>query len=72
MWAGMTLRGNKVPEGMLINNGATISYTTAVDATYYARFEKKFTLNISKIDGDQSTEDNKVPLAGAGLPYTKG
>ena len=57
--------GNKVPEGMLINNGATISYTTAVDATYYARFEKKFTLNISKIDGDQSTEDNKVPLAGA-------
>ena len=57
--------GNKVPEDMLINNGATISYTTAVDATYYARFEKKFTLNVSKIDGDQSTSENKVPLAGA-------
>lgn len=57
--------GNKVSEGMLINGGVTISYTTAVDATYYARFEKKFTLNVSKIDGDQSTSENKVPLAGA-------
>ena len=57
--------GNKVPEGMLINGGVTISYTTAVDATYYARFEKKFTLNVSKIDGDRSTSENKVPLAGA-------
>lgn len=57
--------GNKVSDSMLTNNGATISYTTAVDATYYARFEKKFTLNVSKIDGDQSTSENKVPLAGA-------
>ena len=57
--------GNKVPDEMLTNNGATISYTTAVDATYYARFEKKFTLDVSKIDGDQSTSENKVPLAGA-------
>ena len=57
--------GNKVPDEMLINGGVTISYTTAVDATYYARFEKKFTLNVSKIDGDQSTSENKVPLAGA-------
>ena len=57
--------GNKVSEDMLINGGVTISYTTAVDATYYARFEKKFTLNVSKIDGDQSTSENKVPLAGA-------
>ena len=57
--------GNKVPDEMLTNDGATISYTTAVDATYYARFEKKFTLNVSKIDGDQSTSENKVPLAGA-------
>ena len=57
--------GNKVSENMLINGGETISYTTAVDATYYARFEKKFTLNVSKIDGDQSTSENKVPLAGA-------
>ena len=30
--------GNKVPEDMLINNGATISYITTGDATYYARF----------------------------------
>ena len=57
--------GNKVPGEMLTNSGVTISYTTAVDATYYARFEKKFTLNVSKIDGDQSTSENKVPLAGA-------
>ena len=57
--------GNKVSDSMLTNDGATISYTTAVDATYYARFEKKFTLNVSKIDGDQSTPENKVPLAGA-------
>ena len=50
---------------MLINDGATISYTTTGDATYYARFEDAYTLVVSKIDGDQSTEDNKVPLAGA-------
>ena len=50
---------------MLTNSGTKIGYTTVGDATYYARFEKKFTLNVSKIDGDQSTEDNKVPLAGA-------
>lgn len=57
--------GNKVADSMLINNGATISYTTTGDATYYARFEYAYTLVVSKIDGDQSTEDNKVPLAGA-------
>ena len=57
--------GNKVADSMLINNGATISYTTTGDATYYARFEDAYTLVVSKIDGDQSTEDNKVPLAGA-------
>ena len=45
---------------MLINNGATISYTTTGDATYYARFEDAYTLVVSKIDGD-----NKIPLAGA-------
>ena len=64
--------GNKVPERMLINGGVTISYTTAVDATYYARFEKKFTLNVSKIDGDQSTSENKVPLAGAEFTLYQG
>ena len=57
--------GNKVADSMLTNNGATISYTTTGDATYYARFEDAYTLVVSKIDGDQSTEDNKVPLAGA-------
>ena len=57
--------GNKVPDEMLTNSGTKIGYTTVGDATYYARFEKKFTLNVSKIDGDQSTSENKVPLAGA-------
>ena len=57
--------GNKVTDEMLTDSGVTISYTTTVDATYYARFEKKFTLNVSKIDGNQSTLENKVPLAGA-------
>lgn len=57
--------GNKVPDAMLTNSGTEIGYTTVGDATYYARFEKKFTLNVSKIDGDQSTPENKVPLAGA-------
>lgn len=57
--------GNKVPDKMLTNSGTKIGYTTVGDATYYARFEKKFTLNVSKIDGDQSTSENKVPLAGA-------
>ena len=64
--------GNKVSDSMLKNDGATISYTTAVDATYYARFEKKFTLNVSKIDGDQSTSENKVPLAGAEFTLYQG
>ena len=64
--------GNKVSEDMLINGGVTIRYTTAVDATYYARFEKKFTLNVSKIDGGQSTSENKVPLAGAEFTLYQG
>lgn len=57
--------GNKVPDEMLTNSGTEIGYTTVGDATYYARFEKKFSLNVSKIDGYQSTLENKVPLAGA-------
>ena len=56
---------NKVSNDMLTDNGMTISYTTTGNATYYARFEKVYTLNVSKIDGDQSTDGNKVPLAGA-------
>lgn len=51
--------GNKVPDGMLINNGMTISYTTTKDATYYARFETLYILNVEKIDA------NNNPLAGA-------
>lgn len=57
--------GNEVNVDMLDDNGATISYTTTGNATYYARFEKVYTLNVSKIDGNKSTEDNKVPLVGA-------
>ena len=57
--------GNKVAESMITNNGVTINYTTTGDATYYARFEDAYTLVVSKIDGDKSTEDNKVPLVGA-------
>ena len=56
---------NKVSNDMLKDNGMTISYTTTDNATYYARFEKAYTLNVSKIDGDKSTDENKVPLAGA-------
>lgn len=36
--------GNKVADTMLINNGATISYTTTGNATYYARFETVYTV----------------------------
>ena len=36
--------GNKVADSMLINNGATISYTTTGDATYYARFQTTYTV----------------------------
>ena len=57
--------GNEVADSMLTNNGVTLSYVTTGDAAYYARFEDAYSLVVSKIDGDQSTEDNKVPLAGA-------
>ena len=36
--------GNKIANDMLINNGATLSYTTTGDATYYARFETAYTV----------------------------
>ncbi len=52
--------GNKVNGDMLTNNGKTISYTTTVDATYYARFETLYILNVKKIDGA-----NSKSLAGA-------
>ena len=56
--------GNPVADDMIVNN-VTISYITSGDATYYARFVTAYTLNVSKIDGDKSTESKKVPLAGA-------
>ena len=52
--------GNKVPDDMLTDNGATISYITDTDKTYYARFERAYTLNVSKIDGG-----NSKPIANA-------
>lgn len=36
--------GNKVANTMLINDGATLNYTTTGDATYYARFETAYTV----------------------------
>ena len=39
--------GNKVPNDKLTNNGATLSYKTTGDATYYARFERAYTVNFA-------------------------
>ena len=39
--------GNEVADNMLINDGATISYTTTGDATYYARFETAYTVKFA-------------------------
>lgn len=39
--------GNKVAGTMLINDGATISYTTTGNATYYARFETAYTVKFA-------------------------
>ena len=39
--------GNAVTDTMLTDNGATISYTTTGNATYYARFEKTYTVNFA-------------------------
>lgn len=61
--------GNKVTEDMLINNGTTISYTTTCDATYYARFEKTYTLKFvaqtKQPDGRFKTDNvgGKVSIA---------
>ena len=52
--------GNKVADDMLINNGATISYTTTGDATYYARFVTTYTVNFAaqtkQADGSFKTD----------------
>lgn len=61
--------GNKVADDMLINNGATISYTTTGDATYYARFETaytvKFTAQTKQANGSFKTDTvgGKVSVA---------
>lgn len=39
--------GNKVADTTLTNNGATISYTTTGNATYYARFETAYTVKFA-------------------------
>lgn len=61
--------GNKVAESMLANSGATISYTTTGDATYYARFEKAYTIKFAaqtkQADGSFKTDTvgGKVSVA---------
>ncbi|MDD6268752.1 MAG: InlB B-repeat-containing protein [Oscillospiraceae bacterium] len=56
--------GNKVSSGMLTNYRKTIKYTTTGNATYYARFENAYSLSVSKINGDKSTEETKVSIPG--------
>ena len=61
--------GNKVADSMLINNGATISYTTTGDATYYARFETAYTVKFAaqtkQANGSYKTDNvgGKVSVA---------
>lgn len=61
--------GNKVDDSMLINDGATISYTTKEDAKYYARFETAYTVKFAaqtkQKDGSFKTDNvgGKVSVA---------
>ena len=61
--------GNKVADTMLTNNGATISYTTTGNATYYARFVTTYTVNFAaqtkQADGSFKTDTvgGKVSVA---------
>ena len=61
--------GNKVADTMLINDGATISYTTTGNATYYARFETvytvKFVAQTKQANGSFKTDNvgGKVSVA---------
>ena len=63
--------GNKVPDIMLTNNGATLSYTTVGDATYYARFETSYTVKFAaqtkQADSSFKTDNvgGKVSVASA-------
>ena len=67
--------GNKVADGMLANNGATISYTTTGDATYYARFETAYTVKFAaqtkQADGTFKTNNvgGKVSVASVSDVY---
>ena len=61
--------GNKVADNMLINDGATISYKTTDNATYYARFETAYTVKFAaqtkQANGTFKTDDvgGKVSVA---------
>ena len=61
--------GNKVADTMLINDGATISYTTEGNATFYARFETvytvKFEAQTKQVNGSfmTNTVGGKVSVA---------
>ena len=54
--------GNKVADDMLTNNGATLSYTTEGNATYYARFETAYTVKFAAqtMQADGSFKTNTV------------
>lgn len=61
--------GSKVADTMLTNNGATISYKTTDNATYYARFETAYTVKFAaqtkQADGSFKTDTagGKVSVA---------
>lgn len=61
--------GNKVADDKLINDGATLSYTTTGNATYYARFETAYTVKFAaqtkQADGSFKTDNvgGKVSVA---------
>lgn len=61
--------GNQVEDTMLTNDGATISYTTTGDATYYARFATTYTVKFAaqtkQADGSFKTDNvgGKVSVA---------
>ena len=66
--------GNKVADNMLTNNGATISYTTTGNATYYARFQKTFThtyiRQVKNGDKLQNINNNDTNTIGNLTKYT--